>query len=701
MPRLALRRTPADELVIAPYATALAAQIAPRRAAATCVRLQALGARGALRLHRGARLHAGAAGRQRRLHAGGHLHGAPPGHEHRGAGQCAAGRRRAALGHGQRRTSRRVASLLHERAPREVSRAARGRGRPAAAGARTPRAGPAARGAARRRTRWSRRTCCPTAATAWRCAPTAPGWSRWGATGITRWRDDALRDAYGSFFYLRWTAARTDAPVLASTAAPGARPGRALPQHASTPTACASTPPGPSCRRTPRSGSARRTTSSSARSSCSNLGERDARDRADVGLRGDAGRRARRRGPPGVHRTCSCAPTGSRRSRRCVRAQAAAAHRSRAAGGALPGRQPRRRSWAARARPTASAGSAATASQPAAGRLRCARAGQRRAAGAGHRPRPGVRAGRAAAHRAARQGAPDLRHRGHRQRRHAARGDRQVPPAQPCAARLADVGHADRHPAAHAAHQRRELRRDADADHGAGAEPDAAAHRHGPMATRRGARSATAACCGASASRATGRSCWCRPARCRAWACCARWRRRCACGPGAASPATWWWSTPKPRPTRWRCSAMIALRDRHGADSAAQPGPAATALHVLRADELSADELTTLRAWRACTCTPTAARCCTMCRPGSRRTSRRWSGASSVSTTAAADTADTRRRSRPHRRASSRPRPASSASTSARRSGRRGRGSTCWPTRASAPRSPKPAAATPGPSTAA
>ncbi|MBV5276735.1 hypothetical protein JZU56_02585, partial [bacterium] len=31
------------------------------------------------------------------------------------------------------------------------------------------------------------------------------GYSRWDQTGITRWRDDALRDAYGSFFYLQWS----------------------------------------------------------------------------------------------------------------------------------------------------------------------------------------------------------------------------------------------------------------------------------------------------------------------------------------------------------------------------------------------------------------------------------------------------------------------------------------------------------------
>lgn len=30
------------------------------------------------------------------------------------------------------------------------------------------------------------------------------GWSRWGRLGLTRWRDDALRDAHGSFFYLHW-----------------------------------------------------------------------------------------------------------------------------------------------------------------------------------------------------------------------------------------------------------------------------------------------------------------------------------------------------------------------------------------------------------------------------------------------------------------------------------------------------------------
>lgn len=45
VPRLALRRTPPEELVIAPYATALAAQVGPRRATANFKALQALGVR--------------------------------------------------------------------------------------------------------------------------------------------------------------------------------------------------------------------------------------------------------------------------------------------------------------------------------------------------------------------------------------------------------------------------------------------------------------------------------------------------------------------------------------------------------------------------------------------------------------------------------------------------------------------------------
>src|SRR5487761_2519426 len=45
VPRLALRRTPPDELVIAPYATELAAQIAPHRAVANLAQIETLAQR--------------------------------------------------------------------------------------------------------------------------------------------------------------------------------------------------------------------------------------------------------------------------------------------------------------------------------------------------------------------------------------------------------------------------------------------------------------------------------------------------------------------------------------------------------------------------------------------------------------------------------------------------------------------------------
>jgi hypothetical protein len=55
VPRLALRRTPPNELVIAPYATALAAQIAPHDACLNLSALERLGARALALLRGGAR----------------------------------------------------------------------------------------------------------------------------------------------------------------------------------------------------------------------------------------------------------------------------------------------------------------------------------------------------------------------------------------------------------------------------------------------------------------------------------------------------------------------------------------------------------------------------------------------------------------------------------------------------------------------
>ena len=91
------------------------------------------------------------------------------------------------------------------------------------------------------------------------------GWSRFGRADVSRWRDDALRDAYGTFFYLRRNDAGTPVSITEHPA-PDRRRRRTA--RRSTPTGCISTPNGPNCARTARCGSARRMTSNCAGSSC-------------------------------------------------------------------------------------------------------------------------------------------------------------------------------------------------------------------------------------------------------------------------------------------------------------------------------------------------------------------------------------------------------------------------------------------------
>ena len=291
----------------------------------------------------------------------------------------------------------------------------------AAAGAAAPRARACCARCCRARRRWSRRICCPTAATASALRANGAGWSRWGTIGITRWRDDALRDAHGSFFYLRWDRAAARRCRSRSTR----RPTRPRTTRApSTPTACASTPPGPSSQAHTTVWVSPEDDIEFRQVELRNLSDRALDLELISAFEIDAGRPARRRGAPGLLATCSCAPTGAPSSRRCCSSARRAWPPSRACR--------RRTSWpratrpgAARCgcRPTASAGSAATAStsQPLASFDAAPRryAEPTHRARARHRARPGVRAGGAPAHRAARQGAADLRHR--RLRRRAAR----------------------------------------------------------------------------------------------------------------------------------------------------------------------------------------------------------------------------------------------------------------------------------------
>jgi len=202
VPRLALRRTPPDELVIAPYATALAAQIAPHRAVENFAVLETLATRARYgfieALDFSAARQAAAVGFTRVNTFMAH---------HQGMSIVAIANvllddtaRRWGMGNAHIEA---VSSLLHERAPREVSVLL------------APPPGPSPNERERRAPGLLRDVLPGVTA----LSPThllangrysvalranGAGWSRWGHVGITRWRDDALRDAHGSFFHLRW-----------------------------------------------------------------------------------------------------------------------------------------------------------------------------------------------------------------------------------------------------------------------------------------------------------------------------------------------------------------------------------------------------------------------------------------------------------------------------------------------------------------
>ncbi|RZT97756.1 GH36-type glycosyl hydrolase domain-containing protein [Rivibacter subsaxonicus] len=206
VPKLALRRTPADELVIAPYATALAALVEPGTAVANLRRLEALQARGAMgfieALDYSPERQAGSAAPTRVSTFMAH---------HQGMTIAAlanvlleAAPRRWAMAEPRLQA---VASLLQERLPREVSLTFEPAPAPSSADRRQ--SGPTLR-----------REIVPGTSA---LQPThllsngrysvalranGAGWSRFGNAFVSRWRDDALRDAHGSFLYLRRGAAR-------------------------------------------------------------------------------------------------------------------------------------------------------------------------------------------------------------------------------------------------------------------------------------------------------------------------------------------------------------------------------------------------------------------------------------------------------------------------------------------------------------
>src|SRR4030095_9703471 len=207
VPRLALRRTPLDELVVAPYASALAAMFNPHAATSNLQRLERMGARGEMgfveALDFTPELQTGDGARAVvdtfMAHHQGMTIVALCNALHDGVVRR--------WGMSAPRISA-VASLLQERIPREVSRLLEPP--PAHAHAdgrhRMPSPVEGLPGAALQPTHLLSNGRYSVS-----LRGNGAGWSRFGHADVSRWRDDALRDAHGTFFYLRRNDA--DAPV--------------------------------------------------------------------------------------------------------------------------------------------------------------------------------------------------------------------------------------------------------------------------------------------------------------------------------------------------------------------------------------------------------------------------------------------------------------------------------------------------------
>ena len=201
VPRLALRRTPVDELVVAPYATMLAAQVAPHRAAANLRRFEAAQARGRYGFLEALDY---TPARQSANEGLARVYTFMAHHQGMSIVALANVLLEGAPRHWGMRDPRieAVSSLLHERAPREVPPL---RAPPSTPTLNTQRRGPG-----------MLREVVPGMAAiepthllsngryAVALRANGAGTSRFGGNAVSRSRDDALRDSHGCFFYLRW-----------------------------------------------------------------------------------------------------------------------------------------------------------------------------------------------------------------------------------------------------------------------------------------------------------------------------------------------------------------------------------------------------------------------------------------------------------------------------------------------------------------
>ncbi|MDM0090377.1 MULTISPECIES: glucoamylase family protein [unclassified Variovorax] len=218
VPRLALRRTPPTDRVVAPYASAMAAQVAPGDAVANLRRLEALGARGDLgffdavdfTLSRQAEGEPLTVVRNFMAHHQGMSLVALCNVLRDGAPQRWFGSAPLVQAH---------IALLHERTPRQIIGSADPRPPPEpsvadAAPAHQPRlVDPMQPGFQPTHLLSNGRYTVALRAS-------GAGVSRWRSFNVTRWRDDPLRDGHGTFFYVR-DAQGTALTSLTALPAPG------------------------------------------------------------------------------------------------------------------------------------------------------------------------------------------------------------------------------------------------------------------------------------------------------------------------------------------------------------------------------------------------------------------------------------------------------------------------------------------------
>ncbi|MEO5672653.1 MAG: glucoamylase family protein, partial [Ramlibacter sp.] len=221
VPRLALRRTPPSDLVVAPYATLMAAMFDPTAARENLEALEKLGGRGELGMFESIDFTT-----QRQLLEGGSTVVQTYMAHHHGMSivalcnlLCGQAPRR---WFGAAPLVRAHESLLHENTPRRVTRAPDPRPMPESlAGGRTAavrsrEVDPAAAGGA------SPSQLLSNGRYSVMLRANGAGAARCSGQAINRWRDDLVRDTYGMFFYVRGLrGAGAEAVSLTAHPAPG------------------------------------------------------------------------------------------------------------------------------------------------------------------------------------------------------------------------------------------------------------------------------------------------------------------------------------------------------------------------------------------------------------------------------------------------------------------------------------------------